>query len=170
MDAGQDLLVFPGGAAEANKTASERYHLVWRERYGFLRLAAKHGYNITPFAMVGPDDGWDHIIEGEDILHSKLVKLLQGMGLFNGLRDDIVPPLPRGVLSTWLPKPQRCFLAFGEPIDIPDRRGKKGLGERIQKSLRNQVASRVEKLVDEMLDMRRQHRSEESALRRLLTR
>ncbi|MEZ5571079.1 MAG: lysophospholipid acyltransferase family protein [Halioglobus sp.] len=170
MEAGQDLLVFPGGAAEANKNASERYQLVWRERYGFLRLAAKHGYNITPFAMVGPDDGWDHVLEGEDILHSKLVKLLQGIGLFSGLRDDIVPPLPRGVLNTWLPKPQHCFLAFGKPIDVPDRRGKKGLAERIQKSLRKQVAGSVEALIDEMLNMRRQRRSEESSLRKFLTR
>jgi 1-acyl-sn-glycerol-3-phosphate acyltransferase len=170
MDEGQDLLVFPGGAAEANKSANERYQLVWRERYGFLRLAAKHGYNITPFGMVGPDDGWDHVIEGEEILHSKLVKLLQGMGLLNELREDIVPPLPRGVFNTLIPKPQHCFLAFGEPIEVPDRRGKKGLSERLQKSLREEVAGSIEALVEEMLEKRRLHRSKESTLRRILTR
>ncbi|NND68252.1 MAG: acyltransferase family protein [Halioglobus sp.] len=170
MDAGQDLLVFPGGAAEANKSVEQRYALVWGERYGFLRLAAKHGYNITPFGMVGPDEGWDHVIEGEAILHSKLVKLLQGMGLFSELRDDLVPPLPRGVLNTWIPKPQRCFLAFGEPVEVPDRRGKKGISVSIQKSLRKKTATSIEALVDEMLDMRAQHRSEESTLRRILTR
>lgn len=170
MDAGQDLLVFPGGAAEANKPASERYHLVWRERYGFLRLAAKHGYNITPFGMVGPDDGWDHVVEGEDILHSKLVKLLQGMGVLGDVREDLVPPLPRGLFNTLIPKPQRCFLAFGAPIEVPDRRGKKGLGERIQKSLRREVAGSIEALMEDMLEERRQHRAEESTLRRFLTR
>ncbi|MDX1735247.1 MAG: lysophospholipid acyltransferase family protein [Halioglobus sp.] len=170
MEAGHDLLVFPGGAAEANKPAEERYSLVWRERYGFVRLAAKHGYNITPFGMVGPDEGWDHLIEGQDILHSKLVKLLQKVGLVGDIRDDILPPIPRGVFNTLIPKPQHCYLAFGEPIDVPDRRGKKGLSERIQKSIRKQVASSIESLVSDMLAMRTGQREEDSALRRLLTR
>ena len=170
MEAGHDLLVFPGGAAEANKPEEERYSLVWRERYGFVRLAAKHGYNITPFGMVGPDEGWEHVIEGQDILHSKLVELLQRMGLVGDIRDDILPPLPRGVFNTWIPRPQHCYLAFGEPIEVPDRRGKKGLSDRIQKTIRKQTASRVESLVDDMLTMRREHRGEDSALRRLLTR
>jgi 1-acyl-sn-glycerol-3-phosphate acyltransferase len=170
MEAGQDLLVFPGGAAEANKTAEERYSLVWGERYGFVRMAAKHGYNITPFGMVGPDDGWDHVIEGQDILHSKLIKLLQGMGLIGEIRDDIIPPIPRGMFNTWIPRPQHCFLAFGEPIEVPDRRGKKGISQRIQKSIRKQTANSIESLVHEMLTTRTHHRSEESTLRRLLTR
>jgi 1-acyl-sn-glycerol-3-phosphate acyltransferase len=170
MEAGHDLLVFPGGAAEANKPEEKRYSLVWRERYGFLRLAAKHGYNITPFGMVGPDEGWEHVIEGEDILHSKLLKLLQRMGLVGDIRDDILPPIPRGVLNTWIPRPQHCYLAFGEAVEVPDRRGKKGISERIQKSIRKQIANSIESLVDEMLTMRALHRSEESALRRLLTR
>ena len=43
MEAGNDILVFPGGAAEANKPADKKYELVWRERYGFVRMAAQHG-------------------------------------------------------------------------------------------------------------------------------
>jgi len=170
MEAGQDLLVFPGGAAEANKTAQERYSLVWGERYGFVRMAAKHGYNITPFGMVGPDDGWDHVIEGQDILHSRMIKLLQGLGLIGDIRDDIVPPVPSGMFNTLIPKPQHCYLAFGEPIEVPDRRGKKGISKRIQKSVRKQTADSIESLVLEMLTMRTAGRSDDSILRRLLTR
>lgn len=170
MEAGHDLLVFPGGAAEANKPEEQRYSLVWRERYGFVRLAAKHGYNITPFGMVGPDEGWEHVIEGQDILHSKLLKLLQHIGLVGNIRDDILPPIPRGVFNTLIPRPQHCYLAFGEPIEVPDRRGKKGLSERIQKTIRKQTSSSIESLVADMLTMRREHRDEDSALRRLLTR
>ena len=134
------------------------------------RMAAKHGYNITPFGMVGPDDGWEHVVEGHDILHSRLVKLLQGIGLIGDIRDDILPPIPRGVFNTWIPKPQHCFLAFGEPIEVPDRRGKKGVSERIQKSIRKQTADSIESLVKEMLAMRTRHRSEDGTLRRFLTR
>ena len=143
MDAGQDLLVFPGGAAEANKTVAEKYSLVWRERTGFVRMAAQHGYNITPFGMVGPDDWWDHAIEGRELLHSRPVKLLQKLGLLGEIREDLVPPLPRGLFNTLLPKPERCFLAFGEPIEVPDCRGKT-VSKAIQKAVRDETAERIE--------------------------
>ena len=169
MEAGEDLLVFPGGAAEANKTAEEKYSLVWKERYGFVRMAAQHGYNITPFGMVGPDDWWDHAIEGRDLLQSRLVKLLQKMGVIGDIREDIVPPIPRGLFNTLLPKPERCFLAFGEPIEVPDCKGKK-VSMAVQKSVRNQTARQVESLVGDMLLMRTQNKHNEGTIRRLLTR
>ena len=161
MEAGEDLLVFPGGAAEANKTAEERY--------GFVRMAAQHGYNITPFGMVGPDDWWDHAIEGRDLLQSRLVKLLQKMGVIGEIREDIVPPIPRGLFNTLLPKPERCFLAFGEPIEVPDCSGKK-VSMAVQKSVRKQTADEVETLVSDMLLMRAQNKHNEGTIRRLLTR
>ena len=34
MQAGADLLVFPGGSAEATKPEHKKYSLDWRERYG----------------------------------------------------------------------------------------------------------------------------------------
>ena len=169
MEAGHDLLVFPGGAAEANKTAEEKYSLVWRERYGFVRMAAQHGYNITPFGMVGPDDWWDHAIEGRDLLNSRPVKLLQKLGVIGEIREDLMPPLPRGLFNTLIPKPERCFLAFGEPIEVPDCRGMK-VSMAVQKSVREQTAGSVEELVGDMLKMRARNKHKESAVRRLLTR
>jgi len=169
MEDGQDLLVFPGGAAEANKTAEEKYSLVWRERYGFVRMAAQHGYNITPFGLVGPDDWWDHAIEGRDLLNSRLVKLLQKRGIVGDIREDLVPPIPRGLFNTLIPKPQRCFLKFGEPIEVPDCRGKT-VSKTIQKSVRKQTSDTVESLVSEMLLERSQTKHQEGTLRRLLTR
>jgi 1-acyl-sn-glycerol-3-phosphate acyltransferase len=169
MEAGHDLLVFPGGAAEANKTAEEKYSLVWRERYGFVRMAAQHGYNITPFGLVGPDDWWDHAIEGRDILHSRLVKTLQKMDLIGEIREDLMPPLPRGLFNTLIPRPQRSFLAFGEPITVPDYRGKR-VSKAIQKSVRGQTEAKVEELVSDMLLLRTQSKHNEGTLRRLLTR
>ena len=169
MEDGQDLLVFPGGAGEANKTAEEKYSLVWKERYGFVRMAAQHGYNITPFGMVGPDDWWDHAIEGRDLLRSRLVRMLQDRGVIGDIREDIVPPIPRGLFNTLIPKPERCFLAFGEPIDVPDCRGKK-VSMSIQKSVRKQTAGAVEGLVSDMLLRRAQDKHKQGTIRRLLTR
>jgi 1-acyl-sn-glycerol-3-phosphate acyltransferase len=169
MEAGHDLLVFPGGAAEANKTAEEKYSLVWRERYGFVRMAAQHGYNITPFGLVGPDDWWDHAIEGRDLLNSRLVKLLQKRGVIGDIREDLMPPILRGLFNTLLPKPERCFLAFGEPIEVPDCRDRK-VSKAIQKSVRAETADAVESLVGDMLLKRSQEKHNEGRMRRFLTR
>ncbi len=170
MEAGADILVFPGGAAEANKTAEQKYSLVWRERYGFVRMAAQHGYNIVPFGLVGPDDWYDRLMEGHELRESKAVRLLQKLGVIGEIREDIVPPIPRGMFNTLLPKPQKCYLAFGEVVEVPDCRGKKTVSQAIQKSVRAETAERVEALVADMLLARSQNRHTESALRRYLTR
>jgi 1-acyl-sn-glycerol-3-phosphate acyltransferase len=117
----------------------EKYSLVWRERYGFVRMAAQHGYNITPFGLVGPDDWFDHAIEGKDLL------------------------------NTLIPKPQRCYLSIGEPIQVPDCRGKT-VTKAIQKSVRAETADKVESLIADMLLLRAQQKQDEGWLRRLLTR
>jgi hypothetical protein len=91
------------------------------------------------------------------------------MGVIGELREDIVPPIPRGLFNTLLPKPERCFLAFGEPIEVPDCRGKK-VSVAIQKSVRKQTADEVESLVSDMLLMRAQNKHTEGPIRRLLTR
>lgn len=170
MEAGEDILVFPGGAAEANKTAEQKYSLVWRERYGFVRMAAQHGYNIVPFGLVGPDDWYDRLMEGHELRDSKVVKLLQKFGILGEIREDIVPPIPKGLFNTLLPKPQKCYLAFGEVVEVPDCRGKKSVSQAIQKKVRAETAERVEALVADMLQTRSENRHTESALRRYLTR
>lgn len=168
MEKGQDLLVFPGGALEANKRAEEKYTLKWKERYGFVRLAAQHGYNITPFGMVGPDDWWDHAIEGEDLLNSRLVKALRERDIIGDIRPDLVPPIPRGLFNTLLPRPEPCYLAFGKPIEVPDCRGKT-VSKRIQTSVRKATAEAVEELVGDMLLLRSQEKHNQGFVRRLLT-
>jgi 1-acyl-sn-glycerol-3-phosphate acyltransferase len=169
MEDGHDLLVFPGGAAESNKSAEEKYALQWRERFGFVRLAAEHGYNITPFGLVGPDDFYDHLIEGDELLESPLGKLLGWLGVdTEGIREDILPPIPSGMFFSLLPKPQHCYLAFGEPVDIPEHIDEE-MPEGLQRSLREEVAGRVDGLIRDMLLLRTQQRHNEGWLRRLLT-
>jgi hypothetical protein len=132
-------------------------------------MAAQHGYNITPIGLVGPDDWWEHAVEGKDLLNSKLVKLLQRRGVIGEIREDLVPPIPRGLFNTLLPKPERCYLAFGEPIQVPDCRGRT-VSRAIQKSVRAATEEAINGLVSDMLRLRAQNRQHEGALRRLLTR
>jgi 1-acyl-sn-glycerol-3-phosphate acyltransferase len=170
MEDGHDVLVFPGGAAESNKTAAQKYSLQWRERFGFVRLAAEHGYDITPFGLVGPDDFYDHLLEGNALIESGIGKLLSLLGVDTGsMRKDLLPPIPAGLFSTLFPKPQRCYLAFGEPVDVPDCKGK-DMSEALQRSVREAVAEKVDVLIRDMLLLRAQQKESEGWLRRLLTR
>jgi 1-acyl-sn-glycerol-3-phosphate acyltransferase len=170
MEDGHDILVFPGGAAESNKTASQKYSLQWRERFGFIRLAAEHGYSITPFGLVGPDDFYDHFIEGNELLETRIGRLLTLLGVNTAdMRPDLFPPIPSGLFSSLLPKPQHCYLGFGDPIDMPELGGKE-MSEELQRSVREGVAEKVDGLIRDMLLLRAQERESDGWLRRLLTR
>ena len=169
MKAGQDLMVFPGGAYEAVKPANMRYELMWKERYGFVKLAAKHGYTIMPFGLVGPDEFYGHLMEGQDIPDSALGGLLKRLGLLtDDIRSDILPPIPLGALGSFFPKPQRCYLGFGEPIDLARYKGRTPT-KKDQQSIRAEVAEQIETQLAELLFTREQHKGEDSFLRRLLT-
>jgi hypothetical protein len=91
------------------------------------------------------------------------------MGVIGEIREDIMPPVPRGLFNTLLPKPERCFLAFGEPIEVPDCSGTK-VSRAIQKTVRQLTADGVESLISDMLLMRAQNKHNEGTIRRLLTR
>lgn len=169
MEDKQDLLVFPGGAHEAVKPASQLYELQWKERYGFVKLAAEYGYTIMPFGLVGPDEFYGHLMEGQDLPDSALGKLLTHLGLLNeNIRSDILPPIPIGSFGTIFPKPQPCFLGFGQPVDLSRHRGKKRLAKKTLHSIRAEVAAEIEEQIAELLEIREQNKGDNGLLRRLM--
>ena len=169
MDAGHDLLVFPGGAHEATKTQAQRYTLQWKERYGFIKMAAKHGYTIMPMALIGPDEFYNHLIEGEDIPNTAIGKLLTKLGLLNeNTRPDMLPPIPLGTLGSLIPKPQRCYVQFGQPVDLSDFKGTLPTKRQLS-SIREDISEDIEGMLAELLLLREQNKGSESLWRRLLT-
>jgi 1-acyl-sn-glycerol-3-phosphate acyltransferase len=165
----QDILVFPGGAHEAVKPSRERYRLQWKDRLGFVRLAAEYGYTIVPFGLVGPDEFYEYLVDGE-----QLVALLERVGLWSdGMRSDVMPPLLRGAFGTALPRPQACFLGFGEPLELPQpARGSRARGaatERQLRAWRKTVAERIDGEIKAMLLERERARADFGLLRRIAT-
>lgn len=108
----QNVLVFPGGAREVNKRKGEQYQLMWKERLGFARLAIEHGYPIVPFAAVGAEEMLDVVV---DVDNPVMAALKTAFGRFSNLPLD--PTIVRGVGLTPLPRPERLYFWFGEPID-----------------------------------------------------
>ena len=84
MARGDDLLLYPGGAYESVKPPEARYQLQWKQRYGFVRLAAAAGYTVVPIASVGPDEYYDHAISSQALFHSAPVRLLMKAGSVTG--------------------------------------------------------------------------------------
>ncbi|NIB40974.1 acyltransferase family protein [Pseudomaricurvus alkylphenolicus] len=168
MENGSDILVFPGGAHEATKTAAQKYTLQWKQRYGFVKLAAKHGYTIVPTALVGPDEFYGHLLEGEDLPNTPIGRLMTQMGLLNqDTRTDMLPPVPSGALGSWLPKPQHCYIKFGDAIDLSNLKDQK-LSPQKMRATRSKVAHSIETMIGELLVLREQNRSGDALWRRLL--
>ncbi len=169
MEHKEDILLFPGGTYEAVKSSAQRYELMWRERYGFIRMAAKMGYTIVPFASVGPDEYFEHYLEGPEVMETPIIQLLISAGLIpNDLRSDIIPPLPSGVFGSLLPKPKTTYFGFGRPVDLAAYAGRK-ITQRQQQKIRDTVADEIDTQIKSLLLLREQRRHKDGLLRKILS-
>ena len=135
MREGQNVLVYPGGAGEVFRQRGERYRLKWKERLGFARLAIEFGYPVIPFAAVGVEEMFDLVADdATPVLGevSHLMKRLVGVPL---------PPVGVG-LGPMLPRPERLYFWFGEPIDttlFPGRSGDDAAATAVRDQARDAV-------------------------------
>lgn len=126
LDAGETVLLFPGGVREAFKRKNEEYKLFWPSKPEFVRMAVRHGAVIVPFAAVGAEDGVDIVADADDIAN-----LPFGLGQAAIERSRDVPSAravdtrvtedgigeETFVQPLVVPKtPQRYYFKFGTPI------------------------------------------------------
>jgi 1-acyl-sn-glycerol-3-phosphate acyltransferase len=107
----QTILVFPGGAREVNKQRGQEYQLLWRERIGFARLAIEYGYPIVPFAAVGAEEMLDVVVDQTTPIYRDFARI------YEKLMGFPTPPVVRGVGLTPIPRPERLYFWFDEPIE-----------------------------------------------------
>ncbi|MGW4848167.1 lysophospholipid acyltransferase family protein [Nocardia brasiliensis] len=110
---GDAVIVFPGGGREAVRRKNEKYVLKWEGRSGFARMAIEAGAPIVPVAMIGVDDAYDIVVDGDHPVLRPLRWTVQALGL----HPDLTPPLLRGLGPTVLPRPERFYFSAGTPID-----------------------------------------------------
>jgi 1-acyl-sn-glycerol-3-phosphate acyltransferase len=157
MRRGEHLLVFPGGAREVFKHKGEAYRLIWKERYGFVRLAIEHGYTITPYATVGAEDAYDVLLDSSDYLQTPLGRVLKASGLADRyLRGgDEFPPVVRGLGLTVIPRPEKLYFSIGKPIDMARYQGQ-AEDPAVLRRARERVARAVTRLIAELRERRAQ--------------
>lgn len=170
MNAGQSILVFPGGGREVMRRKGEAYQLIWKQRAGFARMAIEHGYDIIPFGSVGPDESFKIMLDANDVTGSRLWKWVAGRTKLDEMTrgGDMLPPLTRGLGPTMLPRPQRFYFGFGARIETQHLQGRQGDKAAVWE-LREQVARAVEGQIDRLMAYREQDRlSNWSPIRRML--
>lgn len=105
MQQGYSILVFPGGTREVVKRKGEAYQLIWKQRYGFLKLAQEFNYEIAPFIALGGDEVFDIAFDANGLLHQPCFeKFLSYPKVGKLLRHgDIIPPIPKSILPKRIP-------------------------------------------------------------------
>ena len=132
----ETILVFPGGSREVNKQRGQRYQLLWRERIGFARLALEFGYPIVPFAAVGAEEMVDILVDENTPIYGVLARR------YEQLLGFPPPRIVRGVGPTPIPRPERLYFWFGEPIDTT-RFGDDGADTAAARALRDEVKEAI---------------------------
>ena len=155
----QTILVFPGGSREVNKRRGQQYQLLWGERMGFARLAIEQGYPIAPVAAVGADDMLDVIIDQTTPLYGQLA------AAYEKIMGFPTPPVVRGVGLTGIPRPERLYFWFGEPIDTTRfaARNDDTAARTVRDEVKQAVLAGIEFLRDE-----RDHDPDRDLVKRLL--
>ena len=153
---GQAVMVFPGGGREVNRRRGEAYRLIWKQRVGFARMAIRHGVPIVPFTSVGVDDMFDVVVDVDDVLASRAGDLLRRLGVtdqpwFRG--GDAIPSLSRGRGPLGLPRIERQYFRFAEPIDTTRFAGRDEDDEACWE-LRKEVAREIETGVGLLMRLR----------------
>lgn len=146
----QSILVFPGGGREIAKFKGEEYVLQWEGRAGFSRLSVENDYPIVPVALVGGDDMYKSVIRRT----SRLGRV--STAVYDKLtgRRDMAPLIGRGVGPTLIPRPQRMYLRFAEPIDTRKPEGA-SLEEWVA-TVKDTTQSALERALADLLDLRRE--------------
>jgi len=146
LAAGEAVLVYPGGGREVAKRKGEQYQLLWKQRMGFARLAIEAGCPIVPFGAVGAEESYDILLDAE----SPVLAPLRGLVERAGGRWELIPPLVRGLGPTPLPRPERFYFAFGEPIDTQPwaEQGEPGVAD-LRDHVREAVQERITYLLAE---------------------
>jgi 1-acyl-sn-glycerol-3-phosphate acyltransferase len=144
----ETILVFPGGGREIAKFKGEEYHLNWRGRSGFARIAVENDYPIVPVGLVGGDDVYKSLVTRNSVLG----RLSRAISTRVTGEADMAMPLMRGVGPTLIPRPQRMYLHFGELIDTT--KSDDVSEESWVASVREHTRQSLEAILDDLLALR----------------
>ncbi|KAF8017906.1 hypothetical protein BT93_H2964 [Corymbia citriodora subsp. variegata] len=113
------IVLYPGGAREANHNKGEEYKLFWPDQPEFVRMAARFGATIVPFGTVGEDDIAELVLDNNDVMKIPFVSdyIRQSSRNTIRVRENEAVSIP-----VLLPRiPGRFYYLFGKPIETRGR-------------------------------------------------
>lgn len=145
----ETILVFPGGGRDMLKFKGEEYQLNWEGRSGFARLAIAHDYPIVPVGLVGGDDVFHSLVARNSAWERMTRTLGERM---HGLAGVGVPVM-RGLGPTFLPRPQRMYLRFGQPISTI--RPARMRADKWEAAVKQRTQTALETVLSDLQELRR---------------
>ena len=117
MQQGYSILVFPGGGREVSKRKGEAYTLMWKQRYGFLKLAQEFDYQISPFVALGGDDIYELAVDANSFLKQKWFQVLLKLPKVDQLlrHGEMIPAIPKHIV----PKRVPFYFEFFPCLTVP---------------------------------------------------
>lgn len=109
---GEHMLVAPGGIREGCRDHRYRYRVDWPDKYGYLKMALRHGLQIVPVAATGVDDMYVGLNDGGRL--GEKIAMPLGFPLWFGLG-------PAGLWPLSVPFPVKVTQRIGTPIDLAAR-------------------------------------------------
>ena len=135
------LYLLPGGVAEVFQSTPGRNAIVFKSRFGLVKLAIESGAELLPCYVFGGTDFFNNLATGDGFLSNLSRKWKMGITFFSGYLG-----LP------FLPFVPRITLCIAEPISIP---GGKWKGEGkipddhpLIKQIHDEYISSIQKLFD----------------------
>ena len=119
-----------------------------RGRSGFARIAVENDYPVVPVGLVGGDDVYKSLVTRDSAL-SRLSRTISAKLTGDA---DMAMPLMRGIGPTLIPRPQRMYLSFGEPVDTA--KPNHVSTENWVASVRDKTQQSLEAILNELLAVR----------------
>lgn len=154
---GESVLLFPGGAREAVKLKGEDYQLFWPEKGEFVRMAAKHGAIIVPFAAIGCEDSLTQVLDAQELVSLPVVgpwiaararattpPARRGVSANAALESPLLLPLavPSGL-------PERMYYKFGAGIELePELAQDRDAADAVYRHVKSEVEAGIAWLMD----------------------
>lgn len=154
LDAGHDVIVWPGGEQDSMRSWRRRDEVVLAGRHGFVRQAIRSGVPIVPVATVGGGDTVFVLSEGRWLANAfdrftGLKKRLRGVTL------PIVAGIPFGIhpelAPMHIPLPAKLRYDILDPIavdDDPARADDDDYVDRIYRTVQNSLQDAVTRLAE----------------------
>jgi hypothetical protein len=122
-------------------------------------VAIEKGYPIIPFASVGTEHSMDILMDADNPLMAPARKRFKAV-----LGTPDTPPIVRGIGLTPIPRPERLYYWFGEPIPTDSYSGV--ADEANAREVRSLAANAIETGIKFLLDQR-EHDPGRSVVNRL---